>query len=432
MKIVELRASNIKRLRAVEIKPSGDVVVLTGKNGAGKSSVLDAIAYALAGKSAHCPEPVRRGSKRAEVICDLGEIEVRRTFSAKGGTTLTVTSKGEVVMSPQRVLAALVGRLTFDPLAFSRMSTREQAESLRELIGLDTKDLDEQREAAYIQRTECNRRLKELEARLRGAPQHPDAPEDEVSTGELLGKLEAARSTNERNQAIRDELEELEAALDEARSDVSDTEKEIERLEQKLKDERENLAAQRCRVVEAEGEIETQRKKIAELEDVDVAPIKGEIAGADELNRKVREQRAYLEIVDARGRELSKSRSLTELIDSIDEQKEQRLREAKFPVDGLSFNDQGEVVFSGLPFEQASQAEQLRVSVAMGIAANPELRILLIRDGSLLDSEGMELVARMAAEHDAQLWIERVEQDQRGAVVIEDGLVALPDEPDGD
>lgn len=432
MKIVELRASNIKRLRAVEIKPSGDVVVLTGKNGAGKSSVLDAIAYALAGKSAHCPEPVRRGSKRAEVICDLGEIEVRRTFSAKGGTTLTVTSKGEVVMSPQRVLAALVGRLTFDPLAFSRMSTREQAESLRELIGLDTKDLDEQREAAYIERTECNRRLKELEARLRGAPQHPDAPEDEVSTGELLGKLEAARSTNERNQAIRDELEELEAALDEARSDVSDTEKEIERLEQKLKDERENLAAQRCRVVEAEGEIETQRKKIAELEDVDVAPIKGEIAGADELNRKVREQRAYLEIVDARGRELSKSRSLTELIDSIDEQKEQRLREAKFPVDGLSFNDQGEVVFSGLPFEQASQAEQLRVSVAMGIAANPELRILLIRDGSLLDSEGMELVARMAAEHDAQLWIERVEQDQRGAVVIEDGLVALPDEPDGD
>lgn len=432
MKIVELRASNIKRLRAVEIKPSGDVVVLTGKNGAGKSSVLDAIAYALAGKSAHCPEPVRRGSKRAEVICDLGEIEVRRTFSAKGGTTLTVTSKGEVVMSPQRVLAALVGRLTFDPLAFSRMSTREQAESLRELIGLDTKDLDEQREAAYIQRTECNRRLKELEARLRGAPQHPDAPEDEVSTGELLGKLEAARSTNERNQAIRDELEELEAALDEARSDVSDTEKEIERLEQKLQDERENLAAQRCRVVEAEGEIETQRKKIAELEDVDVAPIKGEIAGADELNRKVREQRAYLEIVDARGRELSKSRSLTELIDSIDEQKEQRLREAKFPVDGLSFNDQGEVVFSGLPFEQASQAEQLRVSVAMGIAANPELRILLIRDGSLLDSEGMELVARMAAEHDAQLWIERVEQDQRGAVVIEDGLVALPDEPDGD
>lgn len=432
MKIVELKASNIKRLRAVEIKPSGDVVVLTGKNGAGKSSVLDAIAYALAGKSAHCPEPVRRGSKRAEVICDLGEIEVRRTFSAKGGTTLTVTSKGEVVMSPQRVLAALVGRLTFDPLAFSRMSTREQAESLRELIGLDTKDLDEQREAAYIERTECNRRLKELEARLRGAPQHPDAPEDEVSTGELLGKLEAARSTNERNQAIRDELEELEAALDEARSDVSDTEKEIERLEQKLKDERENLAAQRCRVVEAEGEIETQRKKIAELEDVDVAPIKGEIAGADELNRKVREQRAYLEIVDARGRELSKSRSLTELIDSIDEQKEQRLREAKFPVDGLSFNDQGEVVFSGLPFEQASQAEQLRVSVAMGIAANPELRILLIRDGSLLDSEGMELVARMAAEHDAQLWIERVEQDQRGAVVIEDGLVALPDEPDGD
>ena len=50
--ILQLQASNVKRLRAVNIRPDGQVVVLGGKNGAGKSSVLDAITYALAGERA--------------------------------------------------------------------------------------------------------------------------------------------------------------------------------------------------------------------------------------------------------------------------------------------------------------------------------------------------------------------------------------------
>jgi hypothetical protein len=91
-------------------------------------------------------------------------------------------------------------------------------------------------------------------------------------------------------------------------------------------------------------------------------------------------------------------------------------------VDGLSFDDSG-VLLNGLPFSQASQAEQLRVSVAMGFAQNPELKVLLVRDGSLLDGNSLNLLDQMARDHDGQVWIERVGEGDQCAVIIEDGVV---------
>ena len=99
------------------------------------------------------------------------------------------------------------------------------------------------------------------------------------------------------------------------------------------------------------------------------------------------------------------------------------ISKAAYPVAGLGFDQLGGVTFNGLPFSQASTAEQLRVSVAIGLALNPQLRVLLIRDGSLLDDDSMKMVAKMAAKADAQVWIERVEIDGQVSVVIEDGAI---------
>ena len=92
------------------------------------------------------------------------------------------------------------------------------------------------------------------------------------------------------------------------------------------------------------------------------------------------------------------------------------------PVDGLGFDD-GIVLLAGIPFSQASSAEQLRVSVAMGLAMNPTLKLLLIRDGSLLDVDSRRLIAEMAEAADAQVWMECVEENEATTIVIEDGAV---------
>ena len=114
---------------------------------------------------------------------------------------------------------------------------------------------------------------------------------------------------------------------------------------------------------------------------------------------------------------------MTEQIEKWEEKKKDVLNSIQWPINGLGFDTAGGVTFDGIPFEQCSSAEQLRVSVAIGLALNPKLKILLIRDGSLLDDNSLAAIANQAAEADAQVWIERVGDKDPTAVVIEDGSV---------
>ena len=178
MKIIQLEAQNVKRLKAIEIRPDGNLVVIGGKNGAGKSSVLDSIAYVLGGKDAIPSQPVRKGEKKATVVCELDNLIVKRTITATGGGTLTVENKeGAVFKSPQAMLDALCGELTFDPLEFSRMSARKQAETLKGLVGLDFSELENERQSLYDERTRINTDGKALKARFEGMQEYPEAPE---------------------------------------------------------------------------------------------------------------------------------------------------------------------------------------------------------------------------------------------------------------
>ncbi len=115
-------------------------------------------------------------------------------------------------------------------------------------------------------------------------------------------------------------------------------------------------------------------------------------------------------------------RNLTGELERLDRYKADELAKAKMPVEGLGFDLDG-VTYNGVPFSQASGAEQLRVSVAMAMALNPDIRVIRISDGSLLDSTNMARLAEMAQEHDCQVWIERVDESGHVGFVIEDGSV---------
>jgi DNA repair exonuclease SbcCD ATPase subunit len=417
MKILDLVVKNVKRIRAVEIRPDGNVVIVGGRNGQGKSSVLDSIAYALGGKDLICKEPVRRGEKHAEVTCDLGELIVRRTFTAEGGGTLTVETKdGARFTSPQGRLNDLTGSLSFDPLEFARMAPAGQAATLRALVGLDFAELDRERDAAFNARTDVNREGRALKARLDGIPAQHEAPELEVSAHELLDEIERAQETNLSHKDAREKTEQLVQR-------VHDTEDAIATC-------REQIATLTASLAEYEKRAEVQRLNVAEwkagvdkLVDVDLAPLRERLAGLEATNRKVRENRSRATAERELEAKRAESAKLTERIDGILAAKQKAIAEAQFPVEGLAFDVNGGVTLNGLPFDQASAAEQLRVSVAIGAALNPSLRVMLVRDASLLDSEALELMGQLADQYDTQLWLERVEAEG-ATVVIEDGTVA--------
>ncbi len=420
MKILKLQAENVKRLSAVEITPDGQVVIIGGANEAGKSSALDSIEYLFGGAKTLPAVPVRSGAKMATIQASLTDdpacrhtaLVVQRTIKADGKTQLTVTSKGRKLASPQAVLEELFTQTAFDPVAFIRESPKRQGEILRQIVGLDFSELDAKRKVLYEDRTLKNRDVLRLKGERDAITHHSGVPTLEVSTGDLTEKLNQQVA----NKAAKAQAE---AAVNAAHREADAANIEIARLQEALR-----VAEGRHRQCRDALAATVARANLALDDDMDATAKL--IAAAEETNRQIHSNVHREELTQAWTVATEESEKLTREIEEIDRQKQDVLSAAEWPVEGLGFNDDG-VTFKELPFTQASQAEQIPVSMAMSVAANPTLRVVLIRDGSLLDDAHLTQVIELAEEMDLQVWMERVGDGEECSVVIEDGAVRPPD-----
>lgn len=421
MKIVALQSENVKRLRAVHIKPDGSLVVIKGDNGAGKSSVLDSIAYALGGEKLCPPQVIRRGQTAAEVTLDLGEYTVTRRWTAAGSTLVVKSPEGARYPSPQAMLDKLVGRLSFDPLAFTRAEGPKQVATLQKLAGVDFAQTNAKRKQLYDERTLVNRDATTIRGSLARMPE-VEAPDEPVSVKALLDEQTARLATQRSNEAKKLARDEAVREVARRQKAVGDTRNEVARIEKELADakKRENEAqAARASAETAEKQAQAIVEKLVTP---DLDDVRKKLAEAEGINAKVRAKKARAETAAKLEAKDAEAKKLTAAIDALDQEKQATLAGAKFPVEGLSFTEEG-VTFTGLPLEQASAAEQLRVSLAVGIALNPELKVILIRDASLLDEKSLALVAKQAEEAGAQVWVEIVGKGGPAGILIEDGAV---------
>lgn len=429
MKIVRLSAENVKRVKVVEVVPkkSDSLVVVGGPNDAGKSSLLDSIEMALGGKGTHPKEPLRRGAKKGRVVLDLGDIVVTRTFAAGGATQLTVESKaGKAFSSPQAMLDKLYGELTFDPLSFERQKPDDQAAILKRLVGLDFAALDKTRQEFYDERTQENRTLKALEVSVQALERYEDAPEAEVSVQALSAELEAAEALARLALQASADAGEARSMASAAWQAVESADADVQRLETQLlaarrRSEEAKVAADAAETRASEA---LAAKAEAEAKVPDTTAVHERLKAAEGLNEKVRHNRKAAEQEQMLADQKAVVAELNQKIDAIDEEKARQLSEAQYPVPGLSIDAEGLVRFNGLPFEQASTSDRIRVSVAMGLALHPKLRILLVRDGSLIGEAKWKLIEEMVKDADAQLWVEMMQEEPsaRTTVFIEDGL----------
>jgi len=410
MKIIRLEAENFKRISAVTIEPDGSLIVLGGKNGAGKSSTLDAIQAALGGAKMSPKEPIRRGASGAKVVVETEDYIVTRRWSQTGGGLEVKSRDGSKIPGgPQKFLDSVIGGLSFDPEAFKSTDPKKQADLWRKLSGEDFTAHDASRATLYDQRGDIGKEGKRLAALLESMPESsPETPVKEVSVVDLVEDLKAANLANGR---INDHAK----MINGLRGEVSGATALVADATLALAEAREDLLT-------AQADIDSAALKPAE-EPRDIDAIQASITAADSINVMVR---AKLERVKL-GTDLDSSRQgyrdHTAKIAAMDDAKAKIISEAKYPVDGIGIRDDG-VTLNGLPFEQASHAEQLRASVAIGLALNPTLRLILIRAGSMLDADGLKIIAEMAEAADAQVWMERVGDGDEVTVLIEDGMVA--------
>lgn len=420
MRVIQLEASAFKRLRAVRLDLHEGVNQINGRNGQGKSSVLDAIAAVLGGGTQIPDKPIRKGNKKAEIRAKIGtdgpEYVIERSFTESGSYLKLTAADGSDIKSPQAFLDRLYGAMAFDPLEFTRMQPRQQVDVLKRVTGLEAEfaKLDAAKADAVRAKTEASRTVRTLELQLAALPDVP-GPDEEVSMADLADKVEAAQKEKATNDKARGWLKDKEKSLSAVSASINELNRQIHELV--------------VRRDAAGGEFETLRKqideytpKVTKLVDPDIKSIQDEIRNIEARNEAARRRRERKRLSGSLEAARDAERAAARKSEDAEASRERALSEASLPVKGLRFDEDG-VTLNGIPFEQSSTAEQIRASVAMGLAQNPTLRVMLVREGSLLDAESMILLAELAEEWDAQLIVERVTDGNGVGITIEDGEV---------
>lgn len=413
MKITRIQVENFKKVIAIDVHPSGAIFNVAGKNAQGKSSTLDAIQAALGGKGSMPDVPVRQGEKSGAIRLELdeGALIVRRTFDTDGKDQLVVEAETEhgsqKFTAPQKILDGLYGAISFDPLAFTRLKPEEQLKTLKGLITLDV-DLDQlehDNKVDYDKRRDINRDVSRMEAELLGLPTYEGVPSEVVPIDDIAAQITKAVEHNtaiEQRKARRAAAEEEKAQL----------ELKVEDLKQKLASAEDHLR-----------HITEQLEKAEPLpEPIDPTELQKQQEEKRNINVKVMANKHHAQKKALLKIEQDKSAALTKAMEQRNKQREDAIAAAKMPVEGLSFAD-GHVLFNGVPLTQASAAEQLRVSIAIGMAMSPKLKVMLVRDASLVDDDGLKLIAELAEKHEYQFWMETVHPTGGVGIVLEDGAV---------
>jgi hypothetical protein len=386
--------------------------------------VLDAIMCAVGGGDVLPRKPIRRGAETARITLDLGELVVTRKFTTAGSNVVVEAASGARFRSPQHMLDELIGAIAFDPLEFTRMEPKKQLDALRRLVRLDVDidALDGQNARDYERRTEVNRDAKRLRGQASGIQFPADLPATPADIAALTERLRQAGDQNvelERRKARR-QAAAAEAALE--RRTAAQRRSEAEELRRRA-EELDRTAGE----LEAHaGQTETQLAEAPPLaEPVDTTELVTALEAARTVNAHL-DAKARRETLEAEAVALeARAAELTAAMEARTEAKRAAIAAAQMPVAGIGFGD-GEVLYQDLPLDQASQAEKIRVSVALAMAANPTLRVLCVRDGSLLDQESWRLLAELVEGADYQCWVEVTDNDGKTGIIIEDGAVRPP------
>jgi len=412
MRILNLKSENLKGIKAIDITPKDDMVIISGKNGAGKTSAIDSIWYALLWKSGSkgTPMPIRKGAKYAEVkvtLCeDLTKEEiaqgkvpeplfiVTRNWTANDKTYLKVSNgKGLIYTSPQKLLDDFIGFLSVDPRKFTTMSGKEHRDILIKLTGFDVSKIEEKIAELRESRTIKSREVKLLSGE-REEVTIEDLPEELISVDDIDKELQTAMIVNSR-------IEEFIRSKSRAEDQIKILQDEIASCDLYLQDHHV----------------------------IPVDTLKEKLSNSQEINEQVRISQRNKVADEKENKAQTEYEEFTQNIKEETAKLEDGLKANwhKIPDQKLSLTET-DIAYDGTPYSQISFSEQLRVAMGIAMAINPKLKVISIADYSLLDEEHKSIIRQLAKEFGFQVWAEEVDDSGTKGFYIEDGEVKAENE----
>lgn len=421
--IASLELENVKRVRAVELQPNEKgLTVLGGRNGQGKTSVLDAIAYALGGERMRPDRVTRDGSATpAKMRVELSNGIVCERKGKNSSLTVTDTTG---MKGGQRLLDEFIGEFALNLPKFLNMSDREKADYLLKTLGIADQlaDADRKVAEANAERTEIGRRAKAARKMAEDSPFHGGVPSETLDVSALLDEQ---MSAHEVNQAIEFKRREVEAKRAESERMAA----EVERLARELADATERMAIASSRSETVTGELEGLEADLANMEPADEQAAAEAVREAEAVNEMVRQNTARVEMLADADRLDGEYRAAGARVAKAKEELLSLLDGADLPLDGLAV-EEGVLRFNGSAWGDMSGSEQLRVATAIVRELKPECGFVLVDKLEQFDPQQLAEFGEWASGQGLQVIGTRVAVDDTCTVVIEDGRVVGGDKPD--
>lgn len=402
VKINELLIENVKRVKAVQFEPSADgLTIIGGRNGQGKTSVLDAIAWALGGNNYKPSVPERDGAlvpPNLHIELSNGLIVERKGKNS----TLKVTDP-EGNKSGQQLLNEFVSTLALDLPKFINGSDKDKADSLLKILGIGDvlAQLDTKENQLYAQRTEVGRIADRKKKAADEMPMYPNVPKEPVSATELIKEQQEILARNGENERKRQDAARYEQILANAQIAFDEAKAALQKAEQ---------------------DCLTARKSAEDLHDESTAELEKNLAEIEALNIKIRAN-STKEAAEVEANNLQQEYDgLTGQIESVREERSKLLDSAELPLPGLSVKD-GKLIYNNMPWDGMSGSDQLKVATAIVRKLNPQCGFVLMDKLEQMDLETLQEFGAWLKQEGLQVIATRVSTGDECSIIIEDGMV---------
>ena len=428
-KITKFELENVKRVRAVEISPSPvGLTTIGGKNCQGKTSILDAITYALGGEK-YRPSNLQREGSSAEAsirVTMSNGLVVER--SGKNAALKVIDPSG--ARGGQRLLDSFVEELALNLPKFMGMKNDEKAKVLLSILGIEDqlKAIDAEEKAAYDERTMQGRIADQKEKYAAEMPEWHDVPEEPLTPAALVAESQAIMARNATRANARANLAQM------AKQEVAAWEK------AKAKDQR--IAEIKAMLAQAEKEyadaLSAAKAIHDEIElanaipidpDESTAEIERKLAELEEINGKVRANSDKQKAIDDAENARQAYNVLTAKVEEVRAKRRKLLESVKLPLPGLGVEN-GELVYNGQKWDCMSGMEQIKVAAAIIRQRKPECGFILLDKLEAFDLEQLSALSEWLTENNLQAIATRVSTGEECSIIIEDGLVAATQNDD--
>lgn len=414
VKINSLEIENVKRIKAVKLEPSQNgLTIIGGRNGQGKTSVLDSIAWALGGNRKKPSQADREGSVNhpyLKVILNNGLIVERKGKNS----SLTVTDP-DGIKGGQNLLDSFVEELAIDLPKFMSSTSREKADTLLQIIGVGEQltKLEIEEQGKYNERLQIGRIADQKKKYAEELPHYDDAPDDYLKASDLVKEQQDILARNGENQRKRGQVVQLKQQVDNELYLINQKQQEIQRLQNELLDLEQKHA-------QTALDLETAYKSAEQLHDESTAELEASIAEIETLNDKVRTNISKSLAEEEAHKYNQEYQVLTEQIDAIRKAKTDLLERADLPLPGLSVLE-GDLIYNGQRWDNMSGSEQLRVSTAIVRKLQPNCGFVLIDKLEQMDLQTLNDFGAWLEQENLQAIAARVTTGEEATIIIEDG-----------